>query len=450
MHDLVVAGGGPVGLAAALHARRAGLDVVVVEPRAGVVDKACGEGLMPGALARLADLGVEVEGIDLAGIRYRDEQRSVDARFRAGPGRGVRRTTLHAGLSRRLAESGVEVRHEAVRSVVDHGSHLLVDGRPTRYLLAADGLHSPVRRLLGLDAPVRGARRYGQRCHLRVAPWSDFVEVHWAPHAEAYVTPVAPDLVGLAVLSGRREPYAALLDGFTGLRERVAGVERTRVMGAGPLRQQARHRVAGAVLLVGDAARATSTRSPARASRSGWPRPPPPSRPWSPTTRGLRRHLAPPAAPPRAAHPRPGHRHPAPGGAPAPGRRGRPGAVGLRRGRQPAGEAGMSRSAAEPAPEQVVLLDEAGHAVGVADKAGVHHADTPLHLVFVGYVFDHDGRILRSRRAPSKRNFPGLWTNSACGHPAPGEAFLDGVRRRVHEELGLELDDLRVLLPGFG
>lgn len=254
MHDLVVAGGGPVGLAAALHARRAGLDVVVVEPRAGVVDKACGEGLMPGALARLADLGVEVEGIDLAGIRYRDGQRSVDARFRAGPGRGVRRTTLHAGLSRRLAEAGVEMRHEAVRSVLDRGSHLLVDGRPTRYLLAADGLHSPVRRLLGLDAPVRGARRYGQRCHLRVEPWSDFVEVHWAPHAEAYVTPVAPDLVGLAVLSGRRAPYAALLEGFTGLRDRVAGVERTRVMGAGPLRQQARHRVAGRVLLVGDAA----------------------------------------------------------------------------------------------------------------------------------------------------------------------------------------------------
>ena len=110
----------------------------------------------------------------------------------------------------------------------------------------------------------------------------------------------------------------------------------------------------------------------------------------------------------------------------------------------------MSGSVAGPAREQVVLLDEAGHAVGVADKAGVHHTDTPLHLAFSCYVFDHDGRILLSRRALSKRTFPGLWTNSACGHPAPGEAFLDGVRRRVHEELGLELDDLRVLLPGFG
>lgn len=254
MRDLVVAGGGPVGLAAALHARRTGLDVVVVEPRTGDVDKACGEGLMPGALARLADLGVEVAGIDLAGIRYRDERRSVDARFRHGPGRGVRRTTLHAGLSRRLAEEGIEVRHEAVRSVVDRGTHLLVDGRPTRYLLAADGLHSPVRRLVGLESPVRGARRYGQRCHLRVAPWSDFVEVHWAAHAEAYVTPVAPDLVGLAILSSRRAPFATLVEGFGELRERVAAAESTRVLGAGPLRQSARHRVAGRVLLVGDAA----------------------------------------------------------------------------------------------------------------------------------------------------------------------------------------------------
>ena len=70
--------------------------------------------------------------------------------------------------------------HRAVRAIEDRGDHLLVDGEPTRYLIAADGLHSPVRRMLGLDAPVAGHRRYGQRCHVAVAPWTSMVEVHWA------------------------------------------------------------------------------------------------------------------------------------------------------------------------------------------------------------------------------------------------------------------------------
>ncbi len=70
MHDLVVAGGGPVGIATALHAARAGLDVVVREPREGDIDKACGEGLMPGAVGDLRELGVALDGRPLAGIRY--------------------------------------------------------------------------------------------------------------------------------------------------------------------------------------------------------------------------------------------------------------------------------------------------------------------------------------------------------------------------------------------
>lgn len=99
--------------------------------------------------------------------------------------------------------------------------------------------------------------------------------------------------------------------------------------------------------------------------------------------------------------------------------------------------------------EEVVLLDETGIAVGVADKATVHDRATPLHLAFSCHVFSPDGALLVTRRALGKRTWPGVWTNSFCGHPAPGERIEEAVVRRAEQELGARLGSLEVALPDF-
>lgn len=263
--DVLVVGGGPVGLATAIGARLRGLTATIVDPRlftmnGGAIDKACGEGLMPGALPALARLGVDPPGFTLRGVsylavNYRGGEKRVDHPFASGQGRGVRRTALHDALTQRARSLGVIMMNAKVDSLEQDAESVTAAGIRARYLVAADGLHSTVRRLTGLERPVapRG-RRYGVRRHFRVEPETDLIEVYWTPSVEAYVTPVGGGVVGIAMLGRRGLDFDAALAGIPQLAALVAGAEpASPLRGAGPFRQRTTRRSLGRVLLVGDA-----------------------------------------------------------------------------------------------------------------------------------------------------------------------------------------------------
>jgi flavin-dependent dehydrogenase len=256
--DLAIVGGGPVGLALALEAHARGLATVVFEPREGAIDKACGEGLMPGALAALGALGVDPAGHPIAGIRYRDARREVAHRFSGSRGRGVRRLVLHAALRDAVEAAGIEVRIEKAETITQDELQVTVNGMRARWLVGADGLHSRVRELAGLQPRARRGRarpaRFGLRRHYAVAPWSDLVEVTYLNDVELYVTPVDENTVGVAVLGGRPLDLDAALARAPELRERLQGAApASELRGAGSLRQRSRSRTAGRIALVGDA-----------------------------------------------------------------------------------------------------------------------------------------------------------------------------------------------------
>jgi isopentenyl-diphosphate Delta-isomerase len=108
----------------------------------------------------------------------------------------------------------------------------------------------------------------------------------------------------------------------------------------------------------------------------------------------------------------------------------------------------MHHELTEP-PDEVQLLDDAGRPIGAARRAQVHTATTPLHLAFSCYVSRGDGDLLLTRRALGKATWPGVWTNSFCGHPRPGEPVEEAVTRHARHELGIRVDDLTCALPDF-
>lgn len=263
--DLAIVGGGPVGLATAVFAATAGLEVAVLDQRQPPIDKACGEGLMPDAVELLAEMGITPalpEAVAFRGIRYVDGERVAEARFDAGHGLGIRRPALHRALVGRAEELGAELRWRTrVTGLSAQGLETSAGPVAARWIVGADGLSSRMRRWAGLEGRAGNRLRFGRRRHYALEPWTDLVEVHWTAGHEAYVTPVGPGEVGVAMLwnaAGACDPapgFDRLLTDFPALGERLAGAEITsRDRGSGPLCRLARGVRRQRVLLVGDAA----------------------------------------------------------------------------------------------------------------------------------------------------------------------------------------------------
>jgi flavin-dependent dehydrogenase len=204
---VLVVGGGPAGLAAAIALRMRGADVLVADSLRPPIDKACGEGLMPDARRGLAALGVDCEakgGATFRGIRFANwadmEPVSVAAEFGCGEGSGIPRTMLHTSMVERAQSLGVRFRW-GTHVGLGAGITLNQNACRYRYLVGADGQSSRVRGWAGLDEGKTIARRFGFRRHYRVAPWSQYVEVHWTAMGQVYITPVSGNEICVAVVT---------------------------------------------------------------------------------------------------------------------------------------------------------------------------------------------------------------------------------------------------------
>jgi flavin-dependent dehydrogenase len=267
--DLVVVGGGPAGLAVAIVAAEQGLSVVVVERHDFPPDKACGEGVLPPGVKALERLGIadrfdHTTSYPFAGIRFIQENGSAAQSRMPSKGMGIRRTVLVEALARRAEELGAVLRHRCsvngYKATSSEAVAYTTEGEIFgRLIVAADGLHSSLRKAAGLEAAPSSRRRFALRQHYKIRPWTDFVEVYVDAKGEAVVTPVSDESVGInfvwedGVIEQPKIPVLA--SRFPALLARLGNAPAiSSVRGAGPMARAATRRNSNRMVLVGDAA----------------------------------------------------------------------------------------------------------------------------------------------------------------------------------------------------
>jgi flavin-dependent dehydrogenase len=258
--DVVIVGGGPAGLAAAIAARQRGFSVTVADGAAPPVDKTCGEGMMPETLASLRSLGIRLEhreGFRFDGICFVNEGTRAFAKFPGGQGLGLARPVLHEKLIEHAEECGVHLLWKTPVTEIDREG-VLARGKKirARWIVGADGLASRVRRWGGLEPARNSTPRFANRRHYRLAPWSSFMEIHWGQRVQAYVTPIAPDEVSVVIIAERSKnaEFEQALESLPELRRRLRGAEISgRERGAVTSSRSLKDVQRGKVALLGDA-----------------------------------------------------------------------------------------------------------------------------------------------------------------------------------------------------
>lgn len=281
--QVIVIGGGPTGLVAALNLARRQIPVTVLERKDWPVDKVCGEGLMPSGVEILRRLGVlehlslesekELHYFPFKGIRYIDPSGAqAEAEFLSGSGMGIRRLHLSQALLKAVQKNPFitlcpntefvdfeQLDQQVWVKTLDQKTKLKGRLGPFTILLGCDGLHSRVRKLSNLNAnPPGKQKRIGSRVHFAMRPWSDKVEVWWEKGIEAYITPNSSDQIEVAFIWDHDQVNPQLRGGpfsfFPELQKKLLSQKRTsNLQSIGPLAQRALKAVNGQVVLLGDA-----------------------------------------------------------------------------------------------------------------------------------------------------------------------------------------------------